>query len=309
MATPQQIIDALNANFGSHPSTRAVHAKGTLTTATFTATPEAAGLSTAGHLQGERHRAHVRFSNGSGDPTAHDGARDGRGMAVKIYLDDGATTDIVAVTLPSFIARTPEDFLALTLARRPDPETGQPDMAKLGAHFEAHPEALPAVQAAVMQPPVASYLATAYNGLHAFRWLAPDRAARWVRYHWTPDAGVETLDDGAAMERAPDFLQDDLRERLQAAPATFTLSVSIAADGDPVDDATAAWPADRDRVVVGTLSITGLAFDREHDGDVLVFDPTRVVAGIEPSDDPILHVRSLAYSESVLRRSGVSRPG
>ncbi len=40
---------------------------------------------------------------------------------------------------------------------------------------------------------------------------------------------------------------------------------------------------------------------------MLVFDPMRVTDGIEPSDDQILHIRSHAYAESVLRRSGVAR--
>ncbi len=81
----------------------------------------------------------------------------------------------------------------------------------------------------------------------------------------------------------------------------------LAQDGDPLDDPTAAWPEDRERVAIGRLEMTGLAFDREQDGDILVFDPTRVVDGIECSDDPILHARSWAYSESVLRRTGVQR--
>ena len=58
---------------------------------------------------------------------------------------------------------------------------------------------------------------------------------------------------------------------------------------------------------MGTLEITGLAFDREQGDDVLVFDPTRVIDGIELSDDAILHFRSHAYAESVKRRSGVAR--
>ena len=45
----------------------------------------------------------------------------GAGMAVKLYLDDGARTDMVALSLPVFFARTPEDFLEFTRARKPDP--------------------------------------------------------------------------------------------------------------------------------------------------------------------------------------------
>jgi catalase len=38
-----------------------------------------------------------------------------------------------------------------------------------------------------------------------------------------------------------------------------------------------------------------------------VFDPMRVTDGIEPSNDPVLRFRTLAYSASVKLRTGVDR--
>ena len=73
--------------------------------------------------------AHVRFSNGGGDPTVPDGTRDARGIAVKLYLE-GASTDIIGIT--EFFVRTPEELIEFNVVRRPDPETGAPDMAKVG---------------------------------------------------------------------------------------------------------------------------------------------------------------------------------
>jgi catalase len=80
--------------------------------------------------------------------------------------------------------------------------------------------------------------------------------------------------------------------------------VVIAGDGDPVDDSTAAWPDERERVEVGRLELAGPDPERERGGDILVFDPTRVTDGIELSGDPILRFRPEAYSASVVRRSG-----
>lgn len=48
-----QLVDAANAVFGSHSRSRALHAKGTWCRGTFTATPAAAELTTAPHMQGE----------------------------------------------------------------------------------------------------------------------------------------------------------------------------------------------------------------------------------------------------------------
>jgi catalase len=297
------VIDAIVA--GSPASgLRALHAKGTLCGATFRATPDAARLSRAAHLGGEPLRAHVRFSNGSGVIGADYAPREGRGMALKVYLPDGSTTDVVAVSLPAFFVRNPEDFLEFVHARRPDATTGEPDMERVGSFLEAHPEALTAL-GAVLADPTDSYLSCAYNALHTYLLEAEDGTLTPVRYHLEPEAGVATIAAADAEQRDPDHLQDDLASRLRAEPAVFTLSATLAGDGDVLDDPTVVWPEDRERIVLGHIEITGVADDRERDGDVLVFDPTRITDGIRLSDDPILHFRRAAYSESVLRRSGL----
>ena len=104
----EEIVDALNAvNGGAHPGFRAVHAKGTVCSGSFTPTPEVARLSRAAHLQGEKVETTVHFSNASGDPDTSDANPiAGRGMAVKFHLPDGEATDIVAVPLMVFMART-----------------------------------------------------------------------------------------------------------------------------------------------------------------------------------------------------------
>lgn len=301
------VVDALNVLAGGHAGERAAHAKGTLCAGTFTPTPEAGSITRAEHMQSGPVRAHVRFSNGSGEVGAPDYGREGRGIAVKFYLPDGGTSDIVAVTLPVFLVRTPEDFLELMRARVPDPETGEPDMEKLGAFLGAHPESLPAIQSALAAEPAASYLQTAYNALHTFRFVNEAGEQRYVRYHWEPELGVATIPYDEAKELGPHYLREDLAERLSGGPAGFILSVQIANGDDPIDDPTAAWPEEREHVQLGRLEVKGLASDREQDGDVLVFDPTRVTAGIECSDDPILNFRAHAYAESVFRRAGVRR--
>ena len=304
-AFAEQVVDAINAISGAHAGHRAAHARGTLCAGRFAATPEAAALTRAAHMQGEYVPATVRFSNGGGDPGIPDYATEGRGMAVKLYLADGTRTDMVALSLPVFFARTPEAFLEFTQARRPDPETGQPDMERIGAWFAAHPEAGPAIQAAVSAPPPASYATCAYNGIHAFRWVNAAGQSRHVRFRWEPEGGEQSLGADEARRLGGSYLQDELKQRL-ADGAAFRLIVTLAEAEDPLEDPTAAWPEDRERVVAGRLELTGPEEKRERDGDVLVFDPTRVVDGIELTDDPILHFRRRAYAVSVERRSGAT---
>jgi catalase len=299
----QRLVDGLAAAYGSHAGHRAAHAKGVLCAATFTATEAASALSRAAHFAGPPVRAHVRFSNGSGDPTVADGTRDARGMAVKFYLPAGGTTDIIGLTLPAFFARTPEDLLAFNAARRPDPQTGRPDVEKVGAYLAAHPEAVAAVTAAISHPAPASYAGLAYHSLHAFGFVGADDSVRYGRYHLVPDGGEETITEEDAASKPHDYLRDELAARFERGPAVFHLDVQLAGDGDPIDDPTAEWPAGREVVRVGRLEITALAFDREQHGDILVFDPTRVPDGISLTDDKILLARPGAYSVSVARRT------
>jgi catalase len=224
---------------------------------------------------------------------------------VKFYLPDGSRTDVVMLNLPCFFARTPEDFIEFTTARKPDPETGQPDFGKVGAWLEAHPEAGPAIQAAVTADPPESYATVTYNSIHSFRWTAPDGTERYVRYRFEPEAGERTLSEEDAKARGRDYLQEEVASRDSTA---FRMIAVIAEDGDAVNDPTVPFPEEREQVEVGRLELTGLETERERDGDILVFDPTRVTDGIDLSDDEILRFRPRAYSASVTRRSGAPAP-
>jgi catalase len=306
MATlAEQAVDALSESFGRHDGYRVVHAKGLLCKGTFTATAEASRLTRAAHMQGTPVEVTTRFSNGNGHPRVPDYTQDARGMATKFYLPDGARTDIVAITLPRFFVRTPEDFLAFTRAGKRLPVINQPG-PKLLLYLARHREALPALRAFLALKPPASYATLRYNALHAFKWVDASGGERYVRYSWLPEAGEATISSGEAKEAGKNYLSEEIAERLEREPVK--LEVKIAASDDLTHDPTAAWPDERETIEVGTLELTGLEEGRETGDDVLVFDPTRVTDGIELSEDPILPLRSQAYSVSVERRSGISRP-
>ena len=303
----REAVDLLNGTYGRHPGHRAVHAKGTVCKGTFIATPEAARLTRAAHMQGQPVPVTTRFSNGAGNPGTPDYAQDGRGMATKFYLPDGTRTDVVALNLPCFFVRTPEDFVKFTKASKRLPVINQPG-PRFGLYLATHLEALPAVRAFLGLKPPASYARVRYNGLHAFRWVDASGEARHVRYSWLPEAGEATISGSEAKAAGPDYLRRELVERLARDPVRFTLQVQLAGEGDPIADPTARWPADRETVPVGTLELTDLETGRDTGGDVLDFDPTRVTDGVELTDDPIPRFRSQAYSVSVEERAGVARP-
>ena len=299
----EDLVAAFDALFGGNPEVRAAHAKGTCCDATFIAAPDAGALTRAPHLQGEPTRTTVRFSNGSGDLKAHDNGREPRGMAVKFHLDERRSTDIVSINNSAFIVRTPEEVLEFARLRKPDPVSGQIDLAALGAFVAARPESQRAAQMLLTTPPLASFLQTRYFAIHAFRFVAADGTATFGRYRWEPALGTASLTAEEAAGRAPNYLRDELVDRLANAPARFTLHVQIAGDGDDPTDPCTEWPDDRREILAGELEITGITGDQEHACERLLFDPTRLCDGIETSGDKILDARPHAYAVSSKRRS------
>jgi catalase len=297
-----RVVDSISSNSKGTHDHRAAHAKGFCVSGLFTAAPAAAALTRAAHFQGNPVAVTVRFSNGSGNLESADHHVDGRGMAVKFHLPGGEATDIVSISQRTFLVRTPEDFLELTEARKPDPATGRPDPSAIGDFLIRHPEAEPAFTEALTTDPPKSLATTAFNALHAFRWLDEEGGSRWIRYHWLPEAGVATIERERAKDLGRDYLRAEMEERLTHEPVAFLLEVEIGEEGDDPDDPTAAWPAERRRVGVGRLELSAISADQDAECERQVFDPMRLTDGIEPSADPILLFRPLAYDVSIRRR-------
>ena len=300
MISPEQAIEAINERYGEHPRHRALHAKGSLCSGTFTATPEAARLTRAAHMQGEPTRATVRFSNGGGNPGIPDWVPDVRGLAVTFHLPDGSRTDISAQTVPRFPFGGVDPFIEFVRLSKPGPAAA----LKLSLFLARHPRALAGLRAnlATLRPPP-SFAARSYHAFHAFKWIDSGGGERYVRYTWRPTVDLPELGRGEAKARGRDYLSEELAKRLEQGAVRFELELQIAGAGDDPDDPSAVWPEERERVLAGTLEVGAPS----EEGDDLVFDPTRVTDGIECSDDPILRFRSDAYAESVLRRTGVAR--
>lgn len=297
--SPEDLVNALNAVFGKHAGLRAAHANGLCVSGSFAPSAEAAQLSKAPHFAGSGPFKVVgRFSMGGGNPAAPNTQKDNaRGLALHIDIGKGNTTDMVLITAPVFVAKNPDDFLALlqTVATK-DPE-------KIGSYFKAHPES--ARQGAWLKerPVPASYASATYFGVHAFTLTNAAGDKRVIKWELTPTAGDVGLSDDEVKGKAPDFYTAELKERFAKGPATFKLMAVIGESGDPTDDPTALWPTDkRKKTEMGTLTLT--AFEDRAACDAGMFDPTLLVDGIAgPVDDKIFPMRSSAYAVSLSRRA------
>ena len=89
-----------------------------------------------------------------------------------------------------------------------------------------------------------------------------DGVSRYGRYTIVPEAGEEHLDAATAAAKGPDYLFNELNERLAKGPIKFKITVQVAEDGDVVNDATVHWPAERKVVELGTIALTRYSCQR-----------------------------------------------
>jgi len=295
-----QVVDAMNKVFGTHPGFRANHAKGVVVEGSFKASPEAVALSKAALFTGSTIPVTVRFSNSGGIPDLPDGSPNANphGMAIKYHLPDGSDTDMVINSLKFFPVSTGADFrdLLLALAASP-PAAAKP--TKFEQFVASHPT-VPAAFATTSTPD--SFADEEYYGIDAFVFInkAGDRQA--VRYRMVPERVVH-LEAADAAKRAPNFLMDELPERLKHGPVTFHLRAQLATSGDSTTDPARPWPDDRKVAELGVLTIDKAVANSDEAQKTLLFLPGQVTDGIEQSDDPLIDVRNGAYAVSFSRRS------
>lgn len=300
--SPELAVEAVNSIeevAGQYPGYRRAHAKGVVYHAVFTPNGQASPLTTAPHLQNHEVQALVRFSNSSTNPSIPDVFSPAKGMAVQFELPDGSVTSLVTITLPIFFAKTPQSFIDILRTIKENSFEGATIADKFKAVMEKYSESRAGLQAVKMLQPPLSFATNLYHSIHAYYFTnAGERRA--VKYEWEPEAGLHFLTKEEAETRSPDYLEDELVERLSKGPVAFQLTLILGEEGDPTDDPTSAWPEDRERINIGHLSITHIADEKAQDN---VFDPTVVPAGIECSEDPILNFRHDAYAVSHARRS------
>jgi len=159
---------------------------------------------------------------------------------------------------------------------------------------------VPAAFATVATPD--SFADEEYYGIDAFLFVDKAGAKQAVRYQMVPEQVVH-LDAAAAATRPPNFLMEELPERLQRGPVTFHLKAQLAASGDGTKDPARPWPDDRKVVELGVLTIDKAVADSAEAEKTLLFLPGQLTDGIEASDDPLIDVRDGAYAESFSRRS------
>ncbi|HWK63588.1 MAG TPA: catalase family peroxidase [Rhizobiaceae bacterium] len=288
---PAELVKDIHAIFGDHHA-RAVHAKGVVLNATFEPTMEARQLSKAA-VFADKGQATVRLSDTTGLPDISDADPNAspHGLAVKFALSDGSEMDLVTHSFNGFPAATATDFdQFLKAVAASGPGAAKP--TPIEKYLQTHPEALPFVTK--QNPPPESFATTTYFGVNAFAFIDASGKRTIVRSRFVPSPGDKYLDSSAAASMGPNYLMDEIKERVAKGLVAFEWFAQIAQPVDKADDPSVPWPDDRKLVKLGTLTINEMAADQEALGKNLLFLPSNVPDGIEPVD-PMIDVRSAAY--------------
>lgn len=298
---PVEQVDAVEAVFGKHPTFRRAQAKGLCASGYFTGAADGRALSSAAVFSGQKIPVVARFSVGGGNPKSSDKARSARGLALQFMLPNGEQWMTANISAPIYFIAKAEDFAPFLLARVADPATGKPDPAKIKAYSEAHPETTLQVAYFASAPVPASFGTVTYFGVNAFEFISDKGASQFVRWHFAPEANVGLTEE--QIKTMPDnFLADELRTRVAAAPVTFDFKLQLAEKEDQLVDPTKVWPTTRKIVTAGKLVIDKVAADTGGACDKITFNPLALPAGMKPSADPVLMARPAAYGVSLGRR-------
>ncbi len=304
---PSRFVDGFEEVNGVHPGFRRNHAKGVGVSGSFESNGGGARLSKAAVFQQGTVPVIGRFSFGGGVPDVTDNPDLVRGLGLEFSLPDGELWRTAMINLPVFPFSTPQAFYDQMIASKPDAATGKPDPAKMDAFLASHPETVNALKIVKGETIKSGFGNTTFYGLNTFRFINASGESIPVRWFLTPDQPQEagTADDSKPRDK--NYLFDALIADVRRRPLKWHLVVVVGKSGDPTNDATIAWPPDREKVDVGTLTIDRVEAEETSPATDLNFDPLVLPDGIAASDDPLLSARSAVYSQSFTRREGETK--
>ncbi len=305
--SPTVMINTFEQANGEHPGFRRNHAKGICISGYFEGNGNGVALSKAAIFTPGRVPVIGRISLSGGDPYAADEAHTVRSLAILFQLPDGEEWRTAMVNIPVFPFNSASGFYDQLQASTPDPATGKPDPDKLKAFLAKHPETAKALQLIRSTPMSSGFANSTYNGLNAFRFINVQGVSVPVRWAMVPVQPFEPISAAPPGKTETNYLFNALIADVHQHPLQWHLVVTVGQPGDSTADATIPWPASRQQVDVGTLTVERVDSEDTSPARDINFDPLVLPAGIAGSDDPLLSARSAAYSVSFTRREGEAK--
>ena len=268
---------------------------------------------------GEKTPAFVRFSTVAGAKGSFDLARDVRGFAVKLYTQEG-NWDIVGNNIPVFFIQDAIKFPDLVHAVKEEPDRAFPQAQSAHDNFwdfiSLTPESMHMIMWVMSDRAIPrSFRFMEGFGVHTFRFLNAKDESTFVKFHWKPKLGLQSVAWNEAVKingADPDFHRRDLWDSIQAGDfPEWELRVQLFdqefADSFDFDilDPTKIIPEE----IIEPMPVGRLVLDRMPDNffaetEQVAFMTQNVPPGVDFSNDPLLQGRNFSYLDTQLKRLG-----
>jgi catalase len=300
---------------------RVVHARGFGAHGFFEPYESLADVTRADLFQrpGERTPVFVRFSTVAGNKGSFDLARDVRGFAVKFYTQEG-NWDLVGNNIPVFFIQDAIKFPDVVHAVKQAPDRGFPQAQSAHDNFWDFISLMPEATHMVMWTMSDRAIPRSFRfmegfGVHTFRFVDQAGASTFVKFHWKPKLGMQSVVWNEAVKingADPDFHRRDLWDAINSGDfPEWELGVQLFDDefADAFDfdilDATKIIPEE----LVPVRRVGRLVLDRTVDNffaetEQVAFCTQNVVPGIDFTNDPLLQGRNFSYLDTQLKRLG-----
>jgi catalase len=300
---------------------RVVHARGFGAHGYFENYEALADLTKADLFQraGEKTPAFVRFSTVAGNKGSADLARDVRGFAVKLYTQEG-NWDLVGNNIPVFFIQDAIKFPDLIHAAKPEPDRGFPQAQTAHDNFwdfmSLTPESMHMAMWIMSDRTIPrSFRFMEGFGVHTFRLINAEGQATFVKFHWKPKLGMQSVVWNEAVKingADPDFHRRDLWDAIERGDypewelglQLFDEAFAEQFDFD-VLDATKIIPEEDVPVRrVGRLVLDRVVDNFFAETEQVAFCTQNIVPGIDFTNDPLLQGRNFSYLDTQLKRLG-----
>jgi catalase len=311
-----QLIEKLQRFDRERIPERVVHARGTGAFGEFVPTADMSDLTTAEvFTPGTKTPVFVRFSTVMGYRGSPEQARDPRGFAIKFYTTQG-NWDLVGINWPIFFIRDAIKFPDFVHANKPGAVTGVQD-PNLAFDFFAHtPEATNMLTHLYTDEGMPdSYRHMDGFGVHAFKLVNEQGQVHYVKFHFKSQQGVHGIrpqDNPGSIGADWNLMTNDLYGALKAGnDPKWNLYIQVLNpqdldkfDYDALDD-TKIWTSVPERKI-GTLTLNRVPDNYFETTEESAFAPSRIVPGIEPSEDRMLQGRLFSYADTQMYRLGAN---
>lgn len=300
---------------------RVVHARGMSAKGTFEVTHDVTDLTYADFLSeiGKKTDLVARFSTSIHERGSPESVRDVRGFSVKAYTDEGIW-DFAGNQLPVFMIRDGISFVDMIHAFKPSMKKHVQEGWRILDFLSHHPESCNVLTYVLGDEGIpADYRHMHGFGVNTFKMVTKEGEETLIKWHWLSDQGekymtTEEADAAGSGPTKPVTATLDLYEAIEKGEfPSWTLHVQTMKedkadelDFDPLDD-TKLWPEDQFPLrPVGKMTLNRNVDNWFNDNEMVAFNPGVMPPGLLPSDDKMLQVRLMAYSDAARYRLGAN---